>query len=315
MIFRSELSHSDPIIIEYLSANAWAPLKHDINEIVKKYCFNRYGAYSERMYDCWKNFLPFMKLKNWGSYSQIQSDDNTFKPDNFWFDHNDIWVKPIDYLRGHSTPPTEYVSNNIKSSQNMLKTLKTVIKTLAYIIRETTQIFILRDAVDIVRTICGRFLNYMLVSAVCYAETSDKIDLIEKYYIQLINLLADLLSFNNDFSLYHTLVELKKTVPVNPNFERTLKENIINGYCRQYCTELTDNIFIPEAKAVFAHKRACIQTSGKEADYTDLDKLSEEITEKFMKKPLSEMRHTALNKIDETMLAVSDTLEFVVSVL
>lgn len=148
MIFWPELSHSDPIIIEYLSANAWAPLKHDINEIVKKYCFNRYGAYSERMYDCWKNFLPFMKLTNWGSYSQIQSDDNTFKTDNFWFDHNDIWVKPIDYLRGHSTPPTEYVSNNIKSSQNMLKTLKTVIKTLAYIIRETTQIFILRDAVD-----------------------------------------------------------------------------------------------------------------------------------------------------------------------
>lgn len=94
-----------------------------------------------------------------------------------------------------------------------------------------------------------------------------------------------------------------------------MKENVINGYCRQYCTELTDNVFIPEAKAVFAHKRTCIQTSGKEADSADLDKLSEEITEKFMKKPLSEMRHIALNTIDEIMLAVSDTLESVVSVL
>ena len=34
-----------------------------------------------------------------------------------------------------------------------------------------------------------------------------------------------------DFSIYHTLKELEKTAPTNPNFEITLKRNICNGYC------------------------------------------------------------------------------------
>lgn len=72
----------------------------------------------------------------------------------------------------------------------------------------------------------------------------------EKYFL-LLSSLSELVHFNTDFSLYESLKELEKAAPVNPNFERTLKQNILNEYCRQCCSELIDFVFKDEAQLVF----------------------------------------------------------------
>ena len=41
MILWPELSHSDPLILEYLSENAWSPLKNKVEKTAERFCENR----------------------------------------------------------------------------------------------------------------------------------------------------------------------------------------------------------------------------------------------------------------------------------
>ncbi len=309
MILWPELSHSDPLVLEYLSANAWTPLKYDISATAKYFCEKRYSSsFSKCMDDCWQKFLPFMQLASWGGYTRVKTQDGSFKTDSFWNTHSDIWVKPVSCLSdANQQLVTDFYKDKIEKSKAFIPSLVEICDSFAEIITETENEFIKRDVIDIARTICGRFLNYILASAVYFADTMKKIDVLANLYSALISLLADLLSFNDEFSLYSTLEYLKNSAPTNPNFEKTLKENILNDYCRQYCTELVDFVFEPEADALFEQLKTGSFKNTEEEKH-ELVKQSDAIMEAFRKKPLKDCKHISKQNLSDTLKDISKEL-------
>lgn len=299
MILWPELSHSDPVVLEYLSENAWSPLKFDIEEIIEKFCRNRYGIYSEEMNCCWQAFLPFMKQASWGGYTK--EEGNEFATNSMWLTHNDMWVKPlcaIDQYMAKDANVFEFFKNAIPEAAKNIRELSHIIKQLADINERTTTAFIRRDSIDIVRTVCGRFLNYMLVTVIFGFCDNGKINKIREKYFALLSSLSELVRFNTDFSLYESLKELEKAAPVNPNFERTLKQNILNWYCRQCCSELIDFVFKDEAQLVF-------DWASSHVDINILKRKSDAICANFFDMPLLEMQRDVQNSLSCVMSEIS----------
>lgn len=303
MILWPELSHSDPIVLEYLSENAWSPNKKSLEEIVKEYSIGRYGRFGEQMNECWQRFIPFMKLSSWGGYTSIDNKAS-FTTDSFWYTHSDLFVKPVNFLidAKDSKRTAEYYEDVISQASKMTNELCEVITILAKINAETDNLFIQRDSIDIVRTICGRYLNYIIAKAAYGFGIPMNISNAKKQYLNIISLLADLLWFGADFSIYDTLKQLAKTAPVNPEFEKTLKNNITNVYCIQYCSELVDNVCIEEGKSAF-------EWLEKPYEFSKLREKSQKNQEKFKKTPLASMQRKPEQALNETMLAIAKEIK------
>lgn len=299
MILWPELVHSDPIVLEYLAVNSWSPLTESVEDIVEMYCRKRYDENADRMNACWQNFLPFMMLGDWGGYTKKETDYGSFATDPHNATHYDLWTRPYDYF---GTEEAEYENNFFKEiipkAKNEVPKLLKVINSLSEINESAKEIFILRDSIDIIKTICGRFLNYMFASVLYKLCDDADIDVIKEYYLRLMKCLSDLLSFNDDYSLIKSFEELKKTEKFNPDFEITLKKNICNEYCKQYCIELFDYVFIKSTEDVFNRMKEYRKTGvsiRKTSD--DLNKMYGE----FMSVPLNKMKHITNKSITDVM--------------
>ncbi len=303
MVLWPELAHSDPIVLEYLSENAWSPLKRTPEEIIEQFCENKYGAYGDRMNECWQKFFPFLKLSDWGGYTKIETETGEFKTDAVWFSHSDAWTKPIDFLvRCNNGEDMSRVSacfkEKIGAAKKEIPVLSELLRGLADITEHTSDEFIIRDSIDIARTICGRFLNYMIVSSVLISCGKINMREIRTLYEKLISHLSDLLWKTADFSLLSTLKSLKQAAEVNPRFERTLKNNILNVYCRQYCSELTDFVFKDEAEMMFEWLECPYPLS-------EIEEKSREKEKQFMNKPLEQMQRNPQRTLSEILFAIS----------
>ena len=178
-----------------------------------------------------------------------------------------------------------------------------MLKKLCYRrIAETEDTFIRRDIIDIARTVCGRFLNYLLAKAFLRFGMPVETEEIRIVYQRLTALLSELLRHTKDFSVYETLLQLRETAPVNPDFERTLKENILNNYCRQYAAELIDGVFQKESEAVFDWLQ-------KPYEQAELRRISADICSKFMQTPLSDMQKKAENSLPEALRRIVTEIE------
>lgn len=313
MILWPELSHSDPIVLEYLSENAWAPLKTSPEELIARYCRKRYGKLSETMNDVWQSFFPFMKLGDWGGYKREEREDGKFRTDSMWEIHTDLWTKPLGWcLENAAKNENDRARFKRVLSEALLQkdALLSLIETLAFVNETERGLFVRRDSIDIVRTIISRFLNYILVACLYdFDGASKKIDVLENIYAHLLELLGELCRYGADFSLYESLWALEKTAPTNPNFEKTLKQNIVNEYCRQCCIELIDEIFSHETSLVFAWLR-------KRDDLTPYRRKAAKIEADFMQKPLADMQKepnaglaTILRKTAETIAYAAQILK------
>lgn len=301
MIFWPELSHSDPIILEYLAENSWAPGKYTVEKLIDNYCFGRYkDKYKERMNSAWQKFLPFLKLSSWGGYKKVSKEGESFRTDSFWCTHSDIFVKPTWFLRNYikNTEVAKYYENTVKRAILEAEALAEAVNSLAKINDETDSLFTVRDSIDIVRTAAGRFLNYIM--AKCTYGFGSKIDIKEakKHYMALLALLAEVLHYNDDFSLYASLKRLSDAAVTNPDFEATLKNNILNEYCSQYCAELADSVFKYEAEKVF-------EWFDEPYEIGTLWKNAESIFESFKKTPLETMQREPSVTLSEAMRGIA----------
>ena len=149
--------------------------------------------------------------------------------------------------------------------------------------------FVRRDAVDLARTVAGRFLNLALmqisVLAASDASPESRIALAGRF-LNLLESLADILSLHEDYSMYQTLRELAAVCPVNPDFERTLKHNLVNGYCRQYAYEPVRFLFPQECRA--ALDWACLPREAREK--ADPSQAGAKFADHFFDTPLAEMQ-------------------------
>lgn len=252
MILWPELSHSDPLVLEYLAQNAWSPLKMSVEAITERFCTNRYGAQAEVMNDCWQKLLPLIKLGDWGGYSRRAEDDPlSLEYHSSWFAHNDLWSTFTVCLQDcwHDKRLPLYYAQKAERTKPMLADILSAMKQLAQV--DDNQAFVLRDTMDLVRTVLGRFMNYLIAASVARVRDKTFLKQAKAQYLKMLATMAELVSLNSDFSIYQTLLELQKTAPVNPDFEKTLKRNINNRYCAQPAYELITQVFVKEAVLAF----------------------------------------------------------------
>ena len=255
MILWPELSHSDPLVLEYLSANAWHPLEKSIEELTESFCHNRYGNFADHMNGIWQTLLPFIKQGDWGGYSRRKpGDENYAEYSSNWYTHADLWPKPTIFLDSGAANDDNLYANYALRLQRMLPLLDdvfTALKKLSLRPEALQNAFILRDALDLTRTVLGRVLSFALVSALAAAGSRERIEVLEARYLAALSAMTQLLSLHTDYSMYHTLRGLEAAAPTNPNFEITLKRNFMNQYCVQAAYEPASTVFTPEAQAVF----------------------------------------------------------------
>lgn len=252
MILWPELSHSDPIVLEYLSENAWSPLQKTTEEMVTAFCQKRYGNLWSFADACWQKFLPFMMQGDWGGFS-VREDADPLGTEYYssHMSHGDLWVKPFRIISLKDDvrfkKQTALKINKAKVELSHLIELANAMATFPEALQNP---FFKRDSIDMVRTILGRFLNFLMESAV-YDTDAATVEAKKSLYLTIIDLLKEVLSLSKDFSLLDSLYSLQAVAPTNPTFEKTLKQNIGCDYCRQYCFELTEALFKKEALLIF----------------------------------------------------------------
>jgi hypothetical protein len=255
MILWPELSHSDPLVLEYLSENSWSPLSKTIEQITEQFCKKRYGEFADMMNGCWQQLLPLIKTGDWGGYSRrTPEDDKYLEYFNGWYTHQDIWSKPLDVVkkivvRGDGL--IKFYNNKAKKVRPTLDAAVNALTTLACDKTAFGSEFILRDSVDMARTVLGKLLNFVFIRAIESRQDKSRLNELGSIYFEGIELMQNLLSVNKDFSIKDTLDYIRTVTDTNPDFEKTLKRNIGNRYCSQAAYELVAYPIKKEAQAAF----------------------------------------------------------------
>lgn len=289
MILWPELSHSDPLILEYLSQNAWSPLEKSIGEITENFCKNRYGKHSKKMNQCWQNVLPFIKLYDWGGFHNREPEDENYI--EYCVNgpiHRNVWHTLTRFLKidyENFKVITDYHNYILKMIMPLIENIIDALNLIADNNEAFEDDFVLRDSIDIARTVLGKFMNLIIFKAVEKLEDKAFIQTVKQLYIKAIDVMEELLSLNSDFSLYDTLKYLETVAPTNPDFEITLKRNIYNYYCCQPAYELVAYIFKDECDVAFDW---LMTTDGK--NVPDFSEAMNVINKRFMDTPLKEMQ-------------------------
>lgn len=306
MILWPELSHSDPIVLEYLAENAWSPLKRPIEELLTAFCKDRYGAKWREMDVCWQKFLPFMMLGDWGGYSRRKKGDPlAAEYYSHWLSHSDLWVKPLDALKLRKDARYEQqLALKLAALRKTLPGVTDAAKILASEAETWNDPFFRRDAIDILRTALGRGLNFLFAVAL-YEKDAEKTEAIRTVYFTVFDALSALLSQSEDFSVAATLSTVRKTAPTNPDFEKTLKENIGCDYCRQYAYELMELLYRKEAALAF--DTVIDEQRGKEPPC--IDEQRKEILSVYAKTPLDTVTPTVAYTPAEVLKNAENALD------
>lgn len=286
MVLWPELSHSDPLILEYLAENSWSPLKMTIEEITERFCKRRYGTMGNTMNEIWQKFMPIIKFGDWGGYTERQYGDEEYeKYIKQWDVHREMWANYKMITAQKSDHIIEHYKYKLKEFENLYSIGSDVLRDLSGLPESCwSEKFILRDGIDIARTIIGRIMNILIMKAEVFKAdgVTDKIAEIKDVFLNLMSLLAKILGHNEDFSMYSTLQKISDVCPVNKNFEKTLKNNFVNEYCRQYAYEPMRYLYPKECSMAFDELISCTKP-----DFSDK---YENVLINFMNKPLSEMQ-------------------------
>lgn len=245
MAFWPELSHSDTLMLEYFRENAWKPTERSIEEIARDMCFKRYGSDAERMFDIWNAFLPAMKLPQKASTAS-------------YFDillPKGVFLRLTDLKDERHNDCVEYWQDYEELIEKFEPCNKKLLELIESLPEETySKPFIHRDVVDILKSVAMKKLQYssiklshLIMDWYKGEDTEKEIRSLIDYNEKLLNLLADVLGLHDDNSLYHSLLALQKNRPINPHFENTLKDNVINWYCRAAIYEAVKGVYKKEA--------------------------------------------------------------------
>jgi len=306
MIFWPELSHSDPLILEYLTENAWSPLEMSVEELITRFCQRRYASLAPQMDRIWQTVLPLIKLDDWGGFTHRKPGD----PDYEKFTSNfgdggvgiNIWAHiehrfPYAARAEKSLPNVVY---HLNQAQSLIQTACEVLALLADL-PETDAPFILRDRLDIARLIVGRTMNRILLRVALMKEKSDARDHLLDSFFALMDILGGMLSLHEDYSMYATLLHLNETEPVPAHFETTLKNNAINGYCRQHVTEMVNCLYPAECHLT-------LDPLYLRAQKTDTSLTHADVERRFMETPLAEMQFTSDKSFASLTRAAGDLI-------
>lgn len=248
MVFWPELSHGDVFALEYFADNAWNPLAMDFKERTSLFCQKRYDEkISKVMNEIWDFCRPVFSFEHWSCLDCI----NCIAHINFHIvQTSKLYFEDADYA-------LEF-GDSIKDLKNHLENTVKALRLIQNISIGSSEL-LKRDIYDILRTICQRYIQFYTILAFdAYKEHKNEgiqnYEIFKKYTItamELLSCLTCILGGHKDFSLNVSLEKLKKTAPVNPLFEKTLKKNAECEYNRSYIYENAKYLYTFENQLVF----------------------------------------------------------------
>lgn len=278
MVMWPELSHGDTFMLEYFAKNTFSKQVIDVQRHIKEFCNDRYGENAGIMEEVWRMVMPIISLNHW---SMI---------DRHSFTHDYLFN-----LLVLDTRVPEAWDENIQKAVDLIPSAKKALQILsAY--SNTQDEMLRRDIFDIERSIFIRYIQY----SICYIEKCfnegirecllEKVDMLYR----LVELYTEILGGHEDFSLYQSLQKMHSVHTVQPDFERTLKNNAANFYCRSHIYELSKYIYLPE---VLEYKKQLQDLIEKNAEKVVL-KEKPEYQETFIQTPMkAEYVNTNFEKI------------------
>ena len=232
-VYWPENSHSDSLMLEFFTKNAWRPDTLTPEELLPAFCANRYQDAADPMQTAWQAALPLIKAHR------------SLPPE---------FRNPAGFAAREVTPKrVAELESRCEEMEPVIGGMPVLCQALANVPFGEGNAFVDRDTVDLARTVAGRVFTYALhlhviaqgqwmrgeANAETVKETGDQ-------YMALLALLRDILALHDDFSMHASLEKLAAVHAVNPSFEQTLKGNGENSYCRTFIYELFDHYYLPQ---------------------------------------------------------------------
>lgn len=280
LVLWPEFSHGDPFSLEYLAHNAWEKETLSIEEMLCRYCHDRYPEPLVRpMEALWRRLMPIVSLCAWSSGKMYYHTDE------------DLFVQIVKRAEFRADRQESY-RTRLQPLANLQNDAVEVLQTLSALSPESTGA--LRDFFDIARTVIGRYLNAAILSCQLFYVTDacpDKLREAMRAAERLMERMVELLGAHEDYSLFKTLRRLEKTSKTNPQFERVLKNNAACNYCRSYIYENAKCLYLPEMRALFGEVTRATET-GMPLDRDAVCHAAEQICAAFFETPLASIEPT-----------------------
>lgn len=277
-ILWAEFSHGDPFAIEYTANNAWDREMRSVSEQIDKFCADRYPKQlAAEMTDLWHKFMPIVQLNAWSVDGTIQMHGQDIFPHV---------IERAEFKKEKAEQYREKIAPYVPCQQAAVGILKRLPEISAK--DNMTE----RDLYDIARTVVGRYLNVAIRQAEWLYAVGKSADQLEKAMSVaegLMNCLVQILGTHEDYSLLASLRRLQSVAETNPNFEKTLKNNAENSYCRSYIYENAAYLYLPEMKLLFDTVRKSLQT-GTEYNSEMLTEEAARIRSCYFETPLTVMK-------------------------
>ena len=234
-LFWPEASHTDTLLLEYFTENAWSkgPVGH--LKVLDGFCAGRYGAQAGRLKAIWQKVIPLSRIRGWwGNYGVILLDRSRWQGDGAKADRYD---NPAEWRKG--------ISGELSCAAE-------IFRELAKLDWKASP-FVERDAIDLARTTADRLIvaeqaqlrraYHAWKAGKGSAETVCARAAALKGHVCA---MADLLALHTDYSLAESLDRLNAVEKVrNPNFARVLVDNATCRYCASHHYESAEYWYKP----------------------------------------------------------------------
>ncbi len=317
LVFWPECSHTDTLMLDYMSANAWKPSKVKLDDFLPDFCQNRYGKYSGEMLPLWRSVMNLARLTGWFGPQDPEQLPCAFSCFAFHL------------LSGMLVSLDETMLSKLRRQHNRYKsnvsTVPEVFLYLASLKIPENSIFIRRDVLDLARTLVANLQSYGFAKLALSMEawrtwkcSSEQVTTLLESLGKTVELESSLLDAHEDYSLFDSLELLEKKHQTNPKFEQTLKGNAENFYCRTYASELFKGVYLPEMK-VFSEWVTKKIRSGDRSEWRrpeEFEAWEKAIRDTFYATPLSELapdHAKAARRLGATLKELSTVTEQILS--
>lgn len=317
LVLWPECSHTDPLMLDYMPANAWNPDQVRIDEFLPGFCRRRYLKHSDEMYGIWKSVLPLAKLTGWSGPQAPVALACSF---------SDMLFRLLEdrVLFNLNAENLGRLHRQMKHFEEKINAAPEVFRKIAALNLDDLDHFMRRDIIDLARTAVSRVQSCGFARLALSMEdwrngkcTAGTVLALLGNLKKTVRLEAELLASHEDYSMYDALKLLEQKHETNPNFEKTLKGNAENSYCRSYVSELFSGIYLPETDAYAEWVTAKIQADDHTAwEYSEtIGGKRKAIQDKFYATPLKDLApdHAAVfRNLPGTLKELAETTEKII---
>ncbi len=276
-VYWPENSHSDSLILEFFTKNAWRPETPAPEAMLPQFCRDRYQADAPPMLAAWQAALPLIK-----AHGALPSE-----------------FRALARVAQREVTPARTAALRQKREQlaTLLAGTPELLSQLADLPYGAGNVPVDRDAIDLARTVAGRLFSdalyrYVIAQGDWLQGKADAATVTRagERCTAVLTALRDILALHEDFSMNASMAKLQAIHPVNPCFEQALKGNAENGYCRTYIYELFNDYYLPQLALYTEWVNARIAKGDRESPMKPATPLPMQVVvDAFYNKPLAQM--------------------------